>query len=221
MSGKKNNKNQLTCGDCSTVSCNYRTTPFPAFCLTEAQDAAEIEEVSRIYREDPLISKVTAAAAEIEGVYYGKLTRVEEVAAFAKRINAKKIGIATCVGLINETRAFVKFLDAQGIKSYTVACKVGAVDKTEVGIPAEHKIKKGEHESACNPVLQARILAREKTDLNVIVGLCVGHDSMFIKYSEALTTYLVVKDRVLAHNPVGALHCSHSYYKKFSEDLNL
>lgn len=220
MSIKKNSK-KLTCGDCSTVSCNTRKTAFPAFCLTEAEDKNEIEEVNRIYREDPLIAKITAAAAEIEGVYYGRLTRVEEVAAFAKRINAKKIGIATCVGLINETKAFIRFLDAQGIKSYTVACKVGAVDKTEVGISPEHKINKGTHESACNPLLQARILAREKTDLNVIVGLCVGHDSMFIKYSEAPTTYLVVKDRVLAHNPVGALHCSHSYYKKLSEDLKL
>jgi len=24
----------------------------------------------------------------------------------------------------------------------------------------------------------------EKTDFNIIVGLCVGHDSLFIKYSE-------------------------------------
>ncbi|MFZ2949327.1 MAG: DUF1847 domain-containing protein [Desulfuromonadaceae bacterium] len=214
-------KKKLTCGDCATVSCGSRKTAFPAFCLTEAADKAEIEEVNRIYREDPLISKIAVAAAEIEGVYYGKLTRVEEVAAFAKRINAKKIGIATCVGLLNETKSFVKFLDAQGISSYTVACKVGAVDKTEIGIPAENKIRKGEHESACNPVLQARILAREKTDLNVIVGLCVGHDSMFIKYSEAPTTYLVVKDRILAHNPVGALHCSNTYYKRLSTDLEL
>lgn len=174
-----------------------------------------------VYREDPLVSKIAVAAAEIEGVYYGKLTRVEEVAAFAKRINAKKVGVATCVGLLNETKSFIKFLDAQGINSYTVACKVGGVDKTEIGIPAEYKIKKGEHESACNPVLQAHILAREKTDLNVIVGLCVGHDSMFIKYSEAPTTCLVVKDRVLAHNPVGALHCSNTYYKKLSTDLEL
>jgi uncharacterized metal-binding protein len=220
MALKKSKKN-LTCGDCVTTSCSTRKTAFPGFCLTEAEDDTVIEEVNRIYREDPLVSKITVAAAEIEGVYYGRLTRVEEVAAFAKRIDAKKIGIATCVGLINETKSFIKFLDAQGISSYTVACKVGAVDKTEIGIPAEHKIKKGEHESACNPVLQARILAREKTDLNVIVGLCVGHDSMFIKYSEAPTTYLIVKDRVLAHNPVGALNCMNTYYKKLAADLEL
>jgi uncharacterized metal-binding protein len=217
----KKSKNSLTCGDCVTLSCKSSNVPFPAFCLTEAEGRDEIEKVNRIYREDPLVSKIAKAAAEIEGVYYGRLTRVEEVAAFAKRINAKKVGIATCAGLINETKSFIKFLDAQGIKSHTVSCKVGAVDKTEIGIPAEHKIKKVEHESACNPVLQARILARQKTDLNVVVGLCVGHDSIFIKYSEAPTTFLVVKDRVLAHNPVGALYCSGTYYKKFSQDLNL
>ncbi len=210
-----------TCADCGTVNCNVTTLTYPPFCLTEAEDRAEIEEVNRIYREDPLVSKISCSAAEIEGVYYGRLTRVEEVAAFARRIGAKKIGVATCVGLINEAKRFVKFLDAQGIESYTVACKVGAVDKTELGVPEEHKIKKGNHESACNPILQARILARNKTDLNVIIGLCVGHDSMFIKYSQAPVTYLVVKDRVLAHNPVGALYTDNSYYKRLTEDQNL
>ena len=211
----------LTCGDCATINCNTRSSTFPTFCLTEAADKQQIQEVNRIYREDPLMSKITTAAAEIESAFYCKLTRVEETAAFAKRIGAKKIGIATCVGLINEAKAFKKFLEAQGLESYTVACKVGSVDKTEIGIPEEHKINQGKHESACNPVLQARILAREKTDLNVIIGLCVGHDSMFIKYSEAPTTCLVVKDRVLAHNPVGALYCSNSYYKRLSTKLEL
>jgi uncharacterized metal-binding protein len=214
-------KKVLNCGDCATVNCSAKTFTYPAFCLTEAEERQEIEEVNRIYREDPLVSKISCSAAEIEGIYYGRLTRVEEVAAFARRIDAKKIGIATCVGLINEAKSFIKFLDAQGIESYTVACKVGAVDKTELGVPEENKINKGKHESACNPILQARILARQKTDLNVIIGLCVGHDSMFIKYSEAPVTYLVVKDRVLAHNPVGALYASHSYYKRLSENQNL
>ena len=215
------NKKTLNCADCGTINCTAKTSEFPPFCLTKAEERAEIQEVNRIYREDQLVSKISCSAAEIEGVYYGRLTRVEEVAAFARRIGAKKIGVATCVGLINEAKRFVKFLDAQGLHSYTVACKVGAVDKTELGVLEENKIKKGTHESACNPILQARILNRNNTDLNVIIGLCVGHDSMFIKYSDAPVTYLVVKDRVLAHNPVGALYTDHSYYKRLSEDQNL
>ena len=56
------------------------------------------------------------------------------------------------------------------------------------------------------------------TDFNVVMGLCVGHDSLFYKYSKALITTLVAKDRVLAHNPVGALYQANAYYKKLLED---
>ena len=66
----------------------------------------------------------------------------------------------------------------------------------------------------CNPILQAKILNQEQTDLNVVIGLCVGHDSMFYKYSEALCTTLVTKDRVLGHNPAAALYQADSYYAK-------
>ena len=52
-----------------------------------------------------------------------------------------------------------------------------------------------------------------KTDLNILLGLCVGHDSLFIKYSEAPITIFAVKDRVLAHNPLGAIYQAESYYK--------
>ena len=211
----------FNCGDCSSFNCYRQASSFPKFCLTEAEQQEEIEEINRIYREDEEVSKISSAAADIEGTYYGRLTRVEEIAAFARRIGARKIGIATCIGLMNETKLFVKFLKAQGIESYSVICKVGSVDKTEVGIPAEKKISKNEHESICNPILQARILAREKTDLNVIVGLCVGHDTLFIKHSEAPVTYLIVKDRVLGHNPAAALYTSSFYYKRLFEKQDL
>ncbi|MEZ4527485.1 MAG: DUF1847 domain-containing protein [Desulfobacterales bacterium] len=44
---------------------------------------------------------------------------------------------------------------------------------------------------------QAMVLNQESTELNVMLGLCVGHDSLFLKYAKALCTVLVVKDRVL------------------------
>jgi uncharacterized metal-binding protein len=203
-----------SCSDCGTLNCNKLNSSFPAGCLTQGLDQAELAEVVDIYRKDPLVSRISCSAAEVEGTYYGKLTRVEEIAAFARRAGIKKIGIASCVGLAAEARTFTKFLESQGIASYSVLCKVGAVEKTETGIPKEHKIEPDSHESMCNPVLQARLLAKQQTELNVVVGLCVGHDSLFIKYSQAPVTYLVVKDRVLAHNPVGALYTGGTYYKK-------
>ena len=56
----------------------------------------------------------------------------------------------------------------------------------------------------CSPISQAMVLNDEGVDFNILMGLCVGHDSLFFRYSEALTTVLVVKDRVLGHNPAAA-----------------
>ncbi|MBJ6727988.1 DUF1847 domain-containing protein [Geomesophilobacter sediminis] len=203
-----------SCSDCGTLNCYKLSATFPEGCLTAGLDPEELAEVVQIYRNDPLVSNISCSAAEVEGTYYGQLTRVEEIAAFARRAGVKKIGIASCVGLAAEARTFARFLETQGIESYSVLCKVGGVEKTETGIPREHKIEPDAHESMCNPVLQARLLARQQTELNVVVGLCVGHDSLFIKYSQAPVTYLVVKDRVLAHNPAGALYTGGTYYKK-------
>jgi uncharacterized metal-binding protein len=207
-------KSEATCSDCGLLSCYRRDKNFPSFCLTEAADQGALADVVEAYRGDGEDARISRAAAEVEGTYYGKLTRVEEIIAFANRIGAKRIGIATCVGLIEETRTFVKVVEAHGLETYAVLCKVGSVDKTEVGIPDELKVMKGCHESICNPIFQARILNEQKTELNVIVGLCVGHDSLFMKHSEAPVTTLITKDRVLGHNPAAALYTSGFYYKR-------
>ncbi|MDR3590526.1 MAG: DUF1847 domain-containing protein [Negativicutes bacterium] len=204
---------ELSCSSCGVLNCYRRDKNFPEFCLTtKAQPQADA--VTEEYKKDAQTAAIAKAAAEVEGVYYGKLTRVEEIIAFAKRLGAEKIGIATCIGLIQEAKIFQDILQAKGLKGYAVLCKVGAVDKTEIGVPPEFKVQKGCHESMCNPVLQARLLNEWQADLNVIVGLCVGHDSLFIKYSDAPVTTLITKDRVLGHNPAAALYTSGFYYKR-------
>ncbi|TGE37243.1 DUF1847 domain-containing protein [Desulfosporosinus fructosivorans] len=213
----KETKN-LSCSDCGLINCYRKEKSFPQFCLTTNTDQEMIEEANSLYQNDEFVSKFSHAAAEIEGTYFGKITRVEEIVLFAKRIGAQKIGIATCVGLMSEAKTFAKILNSKGLESYCVVCKVSSIDKTEIGIDEKFKIKKGSHESLCNPVLQAMLLNKEKTELNVIVGLCVGHDSIFIKYSEAPVTTLITKDRVLAHNPAGALYTSGFYYTRLLEE---
>jgi len=209
----------LSCGDCRQLNCYRHDKAYPKFCLTEALDPQLRAEMVEVYRGDELDGKMARAAAEIEGTYYGKLTRVEETLVFARKIGAKKIGIATCIGLIEESRTFAKFLQMGGMDTYVVLCKVGSIDKCDIGIPDEIKVQPGRDESCCNPILQALLLNAQKTDLNVAVGLCVGHDSLFIRHSEAPVTVLVAKDRVLAHNPIAALYTSHSYCKRiFDKD---
>lgn len=218
MSGKKDLE-RLSCTDCSVYNCRSRNSQFPGFCLTTKDNNGhsienDSEEIKRSLQGDDQDALVARASAQVEGIFYGKLTRVEEIIEFANRIGAKKIGIATCAGLIEEAKIFAEILTAKGLDYYSVICKVGSVDKTEIGILEEHKINPGSHEAMCNPILQARLLNYHQTDLNVIVGLCVGHDSLFIKYSDALVTTLITKDRLTGHNPVAALYTSHSYYKR-------
>ena len=161
--------------------------------------------------QDEEVHRVTVAAAEVEYEHYCKYTRVEEIIEFARKIGAKKLGIATCVGLLKESRILADILRKHGFQVYGVACKTGAQKKTSVGIPEKcNEIG----ENMCNPILQAKLLNRKKTDLNIVMGLCVGHDSLFYRYSDALVTTAVTKDRVLGHNPAAALYTADSYYAK-------
>ena len=61
---------------------------------------------------------------------------------------------------------------------------------------------------------QKELLNEQKTQFNLALGLCVGHDSMFYKYSDALMTTLVAKDVVTGHNPAAAIYCAEGYFKK-------
>lgn len=203
-----------SCSECAQLNCYRHDKQYPNFCATEAADPQAVEATRATYAGDELDGRLARAAAEVEGRYYGKISRCEEIVAFAHRIGAKKIGIATCFGLIEETRLFVRILRLGGLDPVTVLCKIGSVEKTSIGVAEELKIRPGAFEAACNPILQAQSLNAEKTDLNVIVGLCVGHDALFTRHSEAPVTTLITKDRLLGHNPVAALYTLHSYSKR-------
>jgi uncharacterized metal-binding protein len=197
---------------CRTADANK----YPDFCPTVDVDQDLLNETLRIYREDEELGRIARVAAEMEGLFYGRYCRVEETVEFIKRMDYKKIGIATCVGLISETRILSKILKKHGIVSISIGCKTGAMDKTELGIPPEFKLNKGcGHESLCNPIMQAKFLEKKKTDFNIVMGLCVGHDSLFLRHSAVPTTVLVVKDRVLGHNPVIALYQVGTTYSRF------
>ncbi|MDR1620767.1 MAG: DUF1847 domain-containing protein [Synergistaceae bacterium] len=204
----------LSCANCTVGNCSKLTKSFPDFCLTTNAREGIVEDVTKRYVKSPKDRKIALAAAEIESAYYGRATRVEEILIFIEKMGYKKVGAATCAGLLNECSTFARIARAKGIEIYGVACKVGAVDKTVIGLTEEQKISPGSHESMCNPILQAELLNEEKTDFNVIIGLCAGHDTLFIKHSKAPVTYLVVKDRVLCHNPAAALYGANTYYRR-------
>ena len=210
-----NDDRKLSCVDCGVKNCQTRDKEYPEFCLTTGLSAETIEKVRKLYEEEEN-RKVSVISAEIENEFYLRYTRVQELVEFAKRMGFHKIGIATCVGLLEESRVLARILRKHGFEVYGAACKIGSFEKQSVGVAEEDMVNTGF--VMCNPIMQAEVLNEAGTDFNVVMGLCVGHDSLFYKYSEALVTTLVAKDRVLAHNPVGALYQIGSYYKKLMKD---
>ncbi|MCX6012211.1 MAG: DUF1847 domain-containing protein [Chloroflexi bacterium] len=141
--------------------------------------------------------------------------RVEETVLFAKKMGYKKLGLAFCLGLSKEAGTFTGILENNGFEVVSVCCKCGGIDKERIGIKPEQKINKsGKWETMCNPITQADLLNNAKTEFNIVIGLCVGHDALFLKHIEGLTTVLIAKDRVLGHNPAACLYTGGPYYKR-------
>jgi uncharacterized metal-binding protein len=184
----------------------------PGFCPSKVAEAT-IEDSLEFYT-DPFVSKVAQESARVESEGYCRWTRVEEICAFAHRMGFNKIGIASCISFVDQAYTLSGILESHGFEVASVACKQGGIAKEHIGLKDSEKIRPGGHESMCNPVCQAELFNRAGCELNVVLGLCVGHDSLFYRHCKGLVTTLVAKDRVLAHNPIGALSLAETYYSK-------
>jgi uncharacterized metal-binding protein len=139
--------------------------------------------------------------------------RIVETMEFAHRMKYKRLGFAFCIGLQKEAKVVESLLSSNGFDVVSAICKVGREPKETIGVRDDQKIHIGAFEAMCNPIAQAFILNKEETEFNIVMGLCVGHDSLFLKYSEAPCTVLAVKDRLLGHNPLAAIYNIDSYYR--------
>lgn len=177
------------------AKCNHRR------CYLEGQNCTKIspEEVKTAYTGDNL--KIMKAAACTEGRFYSNITRLEETVEFCKLMGYKKIGMAFCIGLNQEAKLIEEYF-SKFFEVHSVCCKVCGVPKANLEL---EQIKPG-RETMCNPLIQAKILKDEEVEFCVTVGLCVGHDALFTSGCTAPVSCLVAKDRVLAHNPLGAVY---------------
>lgn len=139
--------------------------------------------------------------------------RILEIIEFAKRMNYPRVALIFCIGLRQEASIVHKVFEKHGLDVISIACKVGGVPKEVMGLTEDQKICPGVFESMCNPILQARLANYYKSQFNILLGLCVGHDSIFFKYAEAPCTVLAAKDRLLGHNPIAAVYQLASYYR--------
>ena len=171
---------------------------------------AKADSHRQLYKDN--IAKLHKTASAIEAKYYCDKTRLGETILFAKELGSQKIGLAFCIGLSEEAKIIDEIL-SRHFAVVSVCCKVCGIDKQDFNLP---QISSENVEVMCNPAGQAHLLNEAKTQLNVLCGLCVGHDAIFSKLSEAPVTTLIAKDRVLANNPAGAIY-SRYIRKQFNE----
>jgi len=181
-----------SCASCESKECRH------------GKDCFDAADRHRALYENERIARLHRAASAIEARHYGREPRLREVILLANELGCKKIGLAFCVGLAEEAKV-IEGLLARDFEVASVCCKACGLAKRLLGL--EQIKADDEREVMCNPAGQAELLNAAGTDLNVVCGLCVGHDAVFGMISAAPVTTLIVKDRVLAHNPVGAVYC--------------
>ncbi len=157
--------------------------------------------------EEKEIKHMLEATLDIACEEERKLCRLSELIYFCLEMKYKRIGIAYCTDLQEPaeilTQVLRRFFDV-----FPVCCKIGGVSVDDPFSFKNADSDRGERRKyiACNPRGQAEALNKLGTDLNVIVGICIGADSIFTHASDAPVTTLFVKDKSLANNPIGALY---------------
>ncbi|MBW1698521.1 MAG: DUF1847 domain-containing protein [Deltaproteobacteria bacterium] len=206
----------------TTRICQQKDGKSPPFCPTVTKTHIIEKALEEVMKPENLEFARQASIQEGEGYADKELgyaqtrplkPRIVEIIEFAKKMNYKKLGLVFCMGLRKEAKVVENLLSINGFDVVSGLCKMGRTPKEMIGVRDEQKIKIGCFESMCNPIAQAFVLNDENTEFNIMMGLCVGHDSLFLKYSEAPCTVFAVKDRLLGHNPLAAIYNIDSYYR--------
>ena len=145
--------------------------------------------------------------------------RIVEIVEFAKRMSYQKLGLIFCMGLRQEASIVSQILETNYFQVASIICKVGGTPKTAIDIPQSLQINPAGPESMCNSLGQAEICNAMGVDFNILLGLCVGHDSIVLKHLYAPATVLAVKDRVTGNNPLVPIYTYDSYCSYLKKPL--
>jgi uncharacterized metal-binding protein len=206
---------EVSCVDCKAWACfpdvstvkKGRREP-PPYCPSNAQREV-CEQALTKYTDKTL--EFARSAALIENACYAidpntgtavlpMVTlhpRAEEIIMLAKVAAYKKLGLAFCVELQKEAELYTNILENNGFDVVSVCCKAGAIPKEEICVTEEEKLYgPNSEETMCSGLIMAELLNSENTDMNILMGLCVGQDALFFKYAEAFSIPFAIIDRV-------------------------
>ena len=227
----KNSQSDPTCASCPIVNradrrCSRADGKAPPNCPT-ALKPEMIEESRKVYTEGAF-AEFARVSSQVERAGYesapgGGLKparpRIVEIVDFARRMGYKKLGLIFCMGLRNEAKTAAAVFETNGFEVVSAICKVGGIPKPEIGLQPEDLLNPKHPENICNPAMQAMIMNEANVEFNILLGLCVGHDSLAIAHAKAPVTVLAVKDRLLGHNPLSCLYLYGGYYNYLSKPL--
>ncbi len=177
----------IQCAECPSFVCRGGNRDAgPDFCPMHG----DFPEAGELYRDEGT-RRLAVQAALIEARGYGRWTRVREVAEFSRAMGITRLGIPHCPDMAAVAARVARALQGFGLDPVLPPCP-----------------------EACDPEGQARFLSDRGTELNVLAGMCVGHEAMLIQASQVPVVALVARDPRLRHNPAAALYTSRSYLKE-------
>ena len=196
------NATAFSCIDCALNNCEQRDATHPKFCPTNSFSLSDNPSLERQIADEQNRRIIDAAAYSAHVGHREKLDHLQETILFAQKLGARKIGIAACISLAAESRFTANALREEGFEVIGAICKVGCITFGDLDVPRDER---GPDAVLCNPLYQAQLLNEQHTDLNVVIGLCAGHDALFFKHADAPCTVLTAKDFKYDHSSIHAL----------------
>jgi uncharacterized metal-binding protein len=153
--------------------CRSRKGKGPKGCPTKTEKQALASALKEYRRSD--VREFARVASVQEGSCYilrdakpfvmiPTKSRIEELIEFSHRMKYRRLGMAFCASFTYEASILSKILESHGFEVVAVTCKVGGVPKEVIGVKDREKVQIGEFETMCNPITQAKVLNRAKTD---------------------------------------------------------
>lgn len=124
-------------------------------------------------------------------------SRLQELLTFIEKSNFHKIGIANCLSMQKYADNLKNILEDNNLEVFSINCKKSGLQNCDIMCDVKGP--------SCDPIAQAAYLNSQQTELNINVGLCLGHGILFNKHSNAPVTTFIIKDFSTNHNSAEAL----------------
>lgn len=181
---------------CSLIDKNLEDVPIDCSSCHENQ-----EEILSLYQENENFAIANVSSQIVMG-NYGEKTRLKGTIDFCKKIGYKKTWISILSWFIKRN---VSIQSYNGFDVGLLICKIGSIDRHTIGI-------NNCDVAMCNSIVQAELFNQQKTNFNIVLGLCVDHNTLLFSYFDAPVIVFVVKNRVWAYNSLGTVYLVDSYY---------